>query len=118
MSDLTVIRANSYVVEKIVFDGDGGKSKMPQIAKLAVGGEDGEEDDDRSLGNGSSGSSVGGGETKEGEEDKALVPKVVLAVPQGKGKPIFFAALTDSVTMLMIKRAIGNYALIAMVLHI
>ncbi len=101
--NLTVIRANSCVVEKIVFDGDGGKSKMPQIAKLAAGGEesdpiaelaegeeDGKEDDGGSSGDGSSGSSVGGRETKEGEEDKAVVPKVVLAVPQGKGKPIFF----------------------------
>jgi hypothetical protein len=78
------------VVEKNVFDGDGGKSKMPQISKLAAGGEVGEENDDGSSGDGSSGSSVGGGETKEGEEDKARVPKVVLAAPQGKGKPNFF----------------------------
>jgi hypothetical protein len=87
--DLTAICANSCAVEKIVFNGNEGKSKMPHIAKLAAGGEesdpiaelaegeeDGEEDDNGSSGDGSSGSSVGGRETKEGEEDKALVPKL------------------------------------------
>jgi len=95
-TDLCVLSGG--VAEKIVFEGDGGKSKLPQISDLVVGGgdfnsisqlvegeggEDGEEkDDDGEDNKDDGGGSVGGGSVtgggKEGEAEEeaenALAP--------------------------------------------
>ena len=117
------------VAEKIVFDGDGGKPKPPTSELDAVDEESdsGTEDDaDADDSSGSSGSSSGGARMRSERAARDAAPLVTLPVPDlpvpnviGDVVPEFsLAALIHAVGYLMIKRAIGNVALIAMVSHI
>ena len=141
----TNIRAHgiSEVGEKIVYDGDGGKSaELVPIAELVAreeesdtGKEDNEDTNDLS---GSSGSSGGGARTRRDrtarDAAKALVtlpvPGVIVKVGTNEcssvmlntpGEVSFFSCCVDrydTISLLTIKQALGKFALIAIVSHI
>ncbi len=112
------------VAEKIVFDGDGGKPKPP-TSELDVVDEEsdsGTEDDaDANESSGSSGSSSGRARMRSEHTARDAKALVTLPVPDVivKVVPDFsLAALIHTVALSMIKRALGNFALIAIASHI
>jgi hypothetical protein len=112
------------VAEKIVFDGDGGKPKPPTseldaVDELSDSSTEDNANADDSLG--SSGSSGGGARMRSERAARDAAALVTLPVPDVIVEVVLefsFAALIRTVTLSMIKRALGNFALIAIVSHI
>ncbi len=110
----------SEVAEKIVFDGDGGNSKLPRIAELVPIAKNvaGEEDESDEV-SGSSGSSGGGERMRREHAAKVSAVAITIApVPEETNEAVpdvrptsappqmkcntSLAVLTDSVALLMI----------------
>ena len=110
----------SEVAEEIVFDGDGGNSKLPQISELVpiANNVAGEEDESDEV-SGSSGSSGGGERMRREPAAKVSAEAITIApVPEETNEAVpdvrptsappqmkcntSLAVLTDSVTLLMI----------------
>ena len=141
-TDLLAVSTNicahsiSNVVEKIVFDGDGGKSaELVPIAELVTGKEDSdtgkEDNEDTNDSSGSSGSSGCGARMRRDrtarDAAEALVtlpvPEVIVEVGTNERSSIMIdtqgeVSFFSCCIYRTIKRALGKFALFAIVSHI